>query len=94
MTDQEILNCIYGIDPNRKDTPSTVDLLIRNNLAVKISAIESDNNWDVVNAIIITTSTYTGCIDTHIPIGNTELMYDKYRKFLVDLINLIGGEFD
>jgi len=35
-----------------------------------------------------------GNIDTDIPIGNTELMYDKYRKALLDLINLIGGEFD
>ncbi len=93
MTDQEILNCIYGIYPNRKDTPSTVDLLIRNNLAVKISSIESDYYWNTEN-VVITTETYTGCIDTHIPIGNADLMYDKYRKALVDLINLIGGEFD
>ncbi len=89
MTDQEILNCIYGIYPNRKDTPSTVDLLIKNNLAVK----KTDDCWSTEN-VVITTETYTGCIDTHIPIGNADLMYDKYRKALVDLINLIGGEFD
>ena len=89
MTDQEILNCIYGIYPNRKDTPSTVDLLIKNNLTVK----KTDNYWSTEN-VIITTETYTGCIDTYIPIGNAELMYDKYRKALLDLITLIGGEFD
>ena len=89
MTDQEILNCIYGIYPNRKDTPSTVDLLIKNNLTVK----KTDDCWSTEN-VIITTVSDMGNIDTDIPIGNTELMYDKYRKALLDLINLIGGEFD
>lgn len=92
MTDQEILNCIYGIYPNRKDTPSTVDLLIRNNLAVKISAIKSDKYYE--HTAILTTVSDRGNIDTDIPIGAEKLMYDKYRKALVDLINLIGGEFD
>lgn len=92
MTDQEILNCIYGIYPNRRDTPSTVDLLIKNNLAVKLSEIKSDKYYE--HTAILTTVSNMGNIDTHIPIGAEELMYNKYRKALLDMITLIGGEFD